>query len=176
MWLFCCANSIHMNSRFRIVSFTILLVAISCFVIIQSISMTQALVAHVGMGTNVLRSVGVAPLQATNATSSSIQNSTMSSNSTALGTLTSSGSMVAGANVTASVSALQFQVNSLSAQVGAMSSSMQSMSQDTGNNTVIAEAGLIVGILALIAAIAVARRGDAMYRETNQPNSPQAKQ
>lgn len=84
--------------------------------------------------------------------------------------------MVAGANVTASVSALQFQVNSLSAQVGAMSSSMQSMSQDTGNNTVIAEAGLIVGILALIAAIAVARRGDAMYRETNQPNSPQAKQ
>ena len=58
-----------------------------------------------------------------------------------------------------------------------MSSSMNSMSQVTGMTTLIAEAGLIIGILAIIAVIAVARRADAMYRDAsqNQPAGPPKK-
>jgi hypothetical protein len=72
------------------------------------------------------------------------------------------------ANITAELSSLQFQVASLSAQGVAMSSSIQAINQDATTNTVISEVGLIVGILAFIAAIAVARRADALFRESRQ--------
>ena len=71
-------------------------------------------------------------------------------------------------NATTEISYLQYQVNSMNAQLVAVSSSISSMNQQTGMNTLLAEAGLIVAILAFIGAIAVARRADAMYRDVSQ--------
>jgi hypothetical protein len=82
------------------------------------------------------------------------------------------------ANETTAVSYLQYQMTSMNDQLVAMSSSMSSINQQTGMNTLIAEAGLIIGILAVIAAIAVARRADAIYRDASQhepAGSPPAK-
>jgi len=56
---------------------------------------------------------------------------------------------------------------------------MQTLSQNANTSMLIAEAGLILAILAIISAIAVARRADSMYRETSQgqatTNPPPAK-
>ena len=71
-------------------------------------------------------------------------------------------------NEASALSDLQYQMTSMNDQLVAMSSSMSSMNQQTGMNTLIAEGGLIVGILAVIGAIAVAKRADAMYREAPQ--------
>lgn len=70
-------------------------------------------------------------------------------------------------NEATAMSYLQYQMTSMSYELVAMSSSVSSLNQQTGMNTLIAEAGLIVGILAVIAAIAVARRADAMYHDTS---------
>ncbi len=110
-----------------------------------------------------------ATAQNTNATTSSQTTSALALNSTSQ---TSSSTE----NQTTAISYLQYQMNSMNDQLVAMSSSMNSINQQTGMNTLIAEAGLIIGILAIIGVIAVASRGDAMHRgaSQNQPPGPPA--
>ena len=69
------------------------------------------------------------------------------------------------------ISYLQYQMTSMNDELVAMSSSVSAINQQAGMNTLIAEAGLIVGILAIIAAIAIARRADALYGRTAQAPS-----
>ena len=66
------------------------------------------------------------------------------------------------------MSYLQYQMTSMNDELVAMSSSVNAINQQTGMNTLIAEAGLTIGILAIIAAVAIARRADALYRATSE--------
>jgi cobalamin biosynthesis Mg chelatase CobN len=187
-----------MDSRVRTLAFAVLLIGLSAIVLIQTF---QASVASTGEG---LRAVSIfpkslVPLQSANSTTSSqsvsgnstMQNANattssqaMSANSTSVANSTttqptSSLQSSATVNEATAVSQLQYQMSSLNDQLVAMSSSMSSVNQQTGTNTLIAEAGLIIGILALVAAIAVARRADALYRDASQsqtaPSAPPGK-
>jgi len=71
-------------------------------------------------------------------------------------------------NETTAISYMQYQLSSVNDELVAMSSSVSAMNQQAEMNTLIAEAGLILAILAGVAAIAVARRADSMYREHAQ--------
>jgi len=115
------------------------------------------------------------PFQNANSTStqSALANSTTQStnvtNSTVSQSMTSSlQSSSSTENQTTAISYLQYQMTSMNDQLVAMSSSVSAINQQTGMNALIAEAGLIIGILAIIAAIAIARRADALYRGTPQ--------
>jgi hypothetical protein len=104
-------------------------------------------------------------------------NSSLSVNGTALNTASFVSSIATLAGLSGNQSnaaSYLYQVTSLNEQLSAMSSTVQSLNQETNTSTVIAEIGLIVGILAFIAALAVARRADALFRETsaNQNTSP----
>ena len=161
-----------MASRIRTLAIAILIIGISSLVIIQSLQTSVASnnqwSAVASLSPNALR-----PLQNANSTASSqifTANTTSPQNSTATASQTSPAMQ----NETTAISYLQYQMTSMNDELIAMSSSVNSINQQTGMVTLLAEAGLIVGILAVIAAIAVARRADAMYHETPaaQPGPP----
>jgi hypothetical protein len=60
----------------------------------------------------------------------------------------------------------------MSQQLSAMSSSMNALNQTTNNNTLLGEAGVIIAIIAFIAAIAAARRADALFRSSTEKQTP----
>ena len=178
-----------MDSRARTIAFAILLLGLSSLVVIQTSfvsSREEQNAIYEPMG-------NWAPLQNSNSTASSgsmTSNSTSSSanmtatsgtssssNSTSSGTLSQSNSTsqspTSNQNQTEAMSSLQFQITSMNEELVAMSSSVSAMNQQTGMNTLIGEAGLIIGILAVIAAIATARRADALYKagKAGQPTS-----
>jgi len=154
-----------MDSRIRTFAFAILLIGISSVVLVyQSIQTSAASIRQRGAVASALPNALI-PVQSANSTVSSqaiSANSTSSPNSTAAQQTTS-----AVQNETTAISYLQYQMTSMNAELLAMSSSMSSINQQTGTVMLVAEAGLIVAILAVIAAIAVARRADAMYNQTS---------
>jgi len=162
----------QMKARTRTFAFCVLLVGLSCLVLFQQF--------HAILASNVqYRVAGLTPENALeplqNANSTTATNQTLTANSTSTSTLVVStlftSTTVLTVNQTVTVSYLQYQITSLSEQMSAMSSEMQSLSQSSNMNTVVAEIAVIIGVIAFIAAIAVARRSDAMYRE-NQPTNP----
>jgi len=163
-----------MNSRVRTVTFALLVIALSSIVLLQSF---QNSVASIGEGQRVAVSANsLMPLQNGNST---ISSQSVSANSTALNSTaaqlissTASQSSSAMENETTEISYLQYQMGSVNGELVAMSSSMSSLNQQAGMNTLIAEGGLIVAILAVIGAIAVARRADGMYRDASQSPPP----
>jgi hypothetical protein len=171
-----------MESRIRTIAFTILLIGLSTIVLLQAFQTGDASMKE-GQAIVLTREDAALPFQSDNSTESINQtlpaNSTaeMPANSTALNSTllqasTTSQSTPATMSATADISSLQFQMTSMNAELAAMSSRMNSISQDTGTNTLMAEGGVILGILAVIAAIAVARRADAMYRDVSQGQPP----
>jgi sensor c-di-GMP phosphodiesterase-like protein len=168
-----------MNSRIRTLVFALLLIGVSSILLFQSF---QTSVASTGGGlvTAAFSAENLMPLQNANSTSTQpvTSNSTTQStnvtitNSTASQSMTfSSQSSSSTENQTMAISYLQYQMTSMNDELVAMSSSVSAINQQAGMNTLIAEAGLIVGILAIIAAIAIARRADALYGRTAQAPS-----
>jgi len=170
-----------MYSRYRSFAFAVLLLSLSSLVLVQSFHASDASTLQ---GSAPFSLNALIPLQNANSTASSQSlsaNSTaQSANSTASSQVTtnSTSSSSSGANSTSLASSsantaselsyMQYQMTSMSDQLVAMSSSMSSMNQQTGMNTLIAEGGLILGILAIVGAIAVAKRADSMYHEAPQ--------
>jgi len=165
-----------MNSRVRTVAFALLVIALSSIVLLQSF---QNSVASIVEGRRVAVSANsLMPLQNANSTisSQSVSANSTALNSTAAQLMSSTPSVPQSSsameNETTEISYLQYQMGSVNGELVAMSSSMSSLNQQAGMNTLIAEAGLIVAILAVIGAIAVARRADAMYRDASQSPPP----
>jgi hypothetical protein len=162
-----------MDSRLRAAAFAVLLIGISSLTLVLAL---QNSVASAKAGRLLTLPLDSAmPLQSVNSTLTSNQttsSATMVSgnvtpeNSTSI--LELSSTLQPSTNETAAIIYLQYQMTSMNDQMVAMSSRIDSMSQDTGTAMLIAEAGLIIGILAIIAAVAVARRADALYRESSQ--------
>jgi hypothetical protein len=162
-----------MDSRLRAVAFAVLLIGISSLTFVQALQNSVASAKEGRVLTLPLDDT--MPLQNVNSTLTS--NQTISSATMVSGNVTAhnstsilelSSTLQPSTNETAAISYLQYQMTSMNDQLVAMSSRINSMSQDNGTAMLIAEAGLIVGILAVIAAIAVARRADALYRESSQ--------
>ena len=172
-----CRVSIHMESRTRSASFALLLLGLSCLVLLQALLPTQAY----GEPARVVGSIAerrAQPLQTVNSTisanstaSASLPTNSTTLNSTSVQSLVAT-SVAVTSNQSNAVSYLQYQVTSLGEQVSAMSSTVQSLNQQMNMSMVVAEVGLIVGILAFIAALAVSRRADAMFRETSASQTP----
>ena len=158
-----------MDSRVRTLAFGVILVGLSSLVLLQPFQSSAASRETprwvAAMSPNTLM-----PLQNVNATfsSQSSANSTVLNSTTTQPLSPTSLSSYATQNETTAISYLQYQMTSMNDELAAMSSTMSSMNQQAGMNMLIGEAGLIIGILADIAAIAVARRADALYHEATK--------
>jgi len=169
-----CRISIYMNERFRALAFAVLLIGISSVTLVQVIHTSSASVsgaqpiAPVALRDMILQSVNTTSTsnQTLSPVSTVFANSTNTTSTLETSSLTQSSSFAT--NQTTAISYLQYQMTSVNDELTAMSSRMDSMSQDNNTAMLIAEAGLIVAILAVVAAIAVARRADAMYKESSK--------
>jgi len=171
-----CPISIYMNERFRVLAFAVLLIGISSVTLVQVIHTSAASVSGatdidpVALRDMILQNVNTTSTsnQTLSPASTVFANSTTENTTSTLETASLTQSSSSATNETTAISYLQYQMTSVNAELAAMSSRMDSMSQDNNTAMLIAEAGLIVGILAVVAAIAVARRADAMYKESSK--------